>query len=89
MTRVSESADTTGYTMPANGFHVRYALPGETIFDGPVPVSDGVFDARFVVSHAAAEGPYGRIRAYCYDDDTDGAISMESVAIQDSVVTAD
>ncbi len=89
VTRVSESADTTGYTLPANGYHVDYALPGETIFDGPVAIRDGVFDARFIVSHAAAEGPYARIRAYCYDDDTDGAISMESVAIQDSVQTTD
>ncbi len=87
--RVSESADTTGYTLPANGYHVDYSLPGDTVFDGPVTVSNGGFDARFVVSYAADEGPYGRIRAYCYDDDTDGAISMEGVAIQDSVVTTD
>ncbi len=87
--RVSESADTTGYTLPSNGHHVDYALPGDTVFNGPVTVSNGAFDARFIVSYATAEGPYGRIRAYCYDDGTDGAISMENVAIADSVETTD
>ncbi len=89
LVRVNDSADTTGYTLPSNGYHVRYALSGDVVFDGPVAVSDGGFDARFIVSHAAAEGPYGRIRAYCYDDDIDGAISLEGVAIRDSVETTD
>ncbi len=81
---VSESADTTGYIQESSGHHVDYSLPGETIFRGPVEVSNGSLSAEFVVSTAAREGPYARIRAYAYGSDTDGAFSLEGVALVDS-----
>jgi len=92
--RVYESADTTGYIHDATGpddpmYHVHYVLAGERIFDGAVPVGDGDFDASFVVSSKAQEGPYARVRAYFYSDDSDGACSLEGVAIGDSVSVAD
>lgn len=92
--RVFESADTTGHIHVATGpddpmYHVEYVLPGETVFDGAVPVTDGAFDARFVVSSKAEEGPYARVRAYFYSDETDGSYSLEGVTIEDSVSVSD
>ena len=91
--RVSESADTSGYLHddPLNPPQklVRYALPGRRIFDGPVSVAGGEFSASFVVSALATEGGHGRVRAYYYDEDEDGAFSLEDVAIRDSVDVAD
>ncbi len=89
LVRVSESADTTGYTQIPGGYHVDYSLPGETIFRGPVVVSDGVMATEFVVSTASREGPYARIRAYGYGSDTDGAFSLEGVGLVDSVEVTD
>jgi hypothetical protein len=87
--RVSESADTTGYTQESSGYHVDYSLPGETIFRGPVAVLDGDLSTEFVVSTAAREGPYGRVRVYAYGSGTDGAFSLENVALMDSVEVSD
>ncbi len=87
--RVTESADTTGYTQASSGHHVEYSLPGETIFRGPVVVSDGSLSVEFVVSTAAREGSHARIRGYGYGSDTDGAFSLENVALVDSVDVSD
>jgi hypothetical protein len=94
--RFADSADTSGYLhvypdtlSPPR--HVDYVLPGETVYDGPVPVHDGALAAQFVVSTFAEEGPYARLRAYFYGDDdrTDGAFSLQDVALGDSVAVSD
>ncbi|MBN2564390.1 MAG: type IX secretion system sortase PorU [Candidatus Eisenbacteria bacterium] len=89
--RVSDSADTSGYThtWPQMGDHVDYSLPGKTVFEGSAVVSEGEFLATFIVSALSEEGPYARIRAYFYDDETDGSFSLENVAIAGSVETSD
>lgn len=91
LVRATDSADTSGYlhTIPAPAHHVDYRLPGKTMFEGPVDVRDGVLDAGFVVSALADEGPYARLRAYFYSDETDGSYSLEDVAIADSVSVED
>jgi hypothetical protein len=89
LVRFADSADTSGYThvFPETTgyapYHVEYTLPGETVYDGAVPVHDGALSAAFVVSRFAEEGPYARLRAYFYgaDDRTDGAYSLENVAL--------
>jgi hypothetical protein len=89
---VTESADTTGYDHvppPGVSYHVDYALPGGALYRGLAPVADGEFDAEFVVSTAAAEGPHARIGGYFYRDDGDGAFSLEDVALRDSVNVSD
>lgn len=89
---VTESADTSGYEHVYPGhttWHVDYDLMGDTIYDGPLPVSDGAIDVSFVVSTLASEGGHGRIRAYCYDGDKDGSMSLEDAAIRDSVAVSD
>jgi len=88
---VSESADTSGYlhTYPLPQRQVDYTLPGQPVFEGATAVAGGELDAEFVVSALAEEGPYGRIRAYFYGDDVDGAFSVEDVAISDSVDVQD
>lgn len=89
--RVADSADTSGYlhTFPGAQRHVRYSLPGEPVFDGPVAVSGGDFSADLVVSALAEEGPRGRARAYFYGDEKDGAFSLENVSLADSVYVQD
>ncbi len=89
---VTDSADTSGYDQWNPIFpprHVDYSLPGKTMFDGPVVVTNGEFDAEFVVSALAEEGPYARIRGYFYSDDSDGSFSLEDVALSDSVAVTD
>jgi hypothetical protein len=91
LVRLTDSADTTGYAhvypdslgLPPR--QVDYTLPGETVYEGAVPVNGGSLSARFVVSSLAEEGPYGRLRAYFYSDDGDGSYSLEGVMLADSV----
>lgn len=88
---VSDSADTSGYlhTYPGAQKLVHYRLPGEPVFDGSTAVSGDGFSTDFVVSSQAEEGPYGRIRAYFYGNEADGAFSLEDVALRDSVNVQD
>ncbi len=88
---VTDSADTSGYTHfpPPLTYHVDYSLPGEVMYRGLVPVTDGSFSAQFVVSSASEEGPYARIGAYFYGTDADGSSSLESVSLADSVQVSD
>jgi hypothetical protein len=87
--RVQDSADTSGYIQPQSQYHVRYHLPGESVFEGASVVTGGDLASEFVVSALAEEGPYGRIRAYFYDGEDDGSFSFEDVAIADSVEVVD
>jgi hypothetical protein len=91
--QVRDSADTTGYyhnyAEPRPPRHVIYTLPGAVVFDGPVSVGDGAFAGQFVVSSKARKGGHGRIRAYYYGSDADGAFSLEDVAVRDSVNVSD
>lgn len=93
LVRVTDSADTSGYTSdpppPHAPTHVNYRLPGDIVFDGPMAVDNGAFSGEFVVSHMAEEGPYARIRAYFYADEIDGSFSLEDISIADSVAVAD
>jgi hypothetical protein len=97
LVRFTDCADTSGYvhvfpeSLGYPPYHVQYTLPGETVYDGPVPVHDRDLSARFVVSKFAEEGPYARLRAYFYgaDDRTDGAFSLEDVSLAGSVPVAD
>jgi hypothetical protein len=97
LVRFTDCADTSGYThvfpetLGYPPYHVDYTLPGETVYDGPVPVHDGALSPRFVVSTFAAEGPYSRLRAYFYgaDDETDGSFSLEDVRLSGSVEVSD
>ena len=88
---VTDCADTSGFvhTSPPPVYRVVYSLPGDTVYEGPVSVDDGALSAQFVVSSASAEGPYARVRAYCYGSDEDGAFSFEEVALTDSVIVSD
>ncbi len=89
--RVADSADTSGHlhTYPKDPKLVHYRLPGKAMYEGSAPVSGGDFSTDFVVSALAEEGPYGRIRAYFYGEDSDGAFSLEDVALRDSVDVQD
>jgi len=95
--RFADSADTSGYihvypeTLGYPPHHVEYTLPGETVYDGPVPVRDGALSTRFVVSTFAEEGRYARLRTYFYgaDDQTDGAFSLEDIELAGSVDVPD
>lgn len=97
LVRFTECADTSGYyhvypeSLGYPPHHVEYTLPGKTVFDGPVPVHDGVLSTQFVVSTFAAEGPYARLRAYFYgaDDETDGSFSLEDIRLNGAVVVPD
>jgi hypothetical protein len=89
LVRVSDSADTSGYTQPQSGEHVDYWLPGETVFEGAAVVSGGTFSSSLVVSALAEEGPHARVRAYFYGEDADGSFSVEDVALADSVEVSD
>jgi len=87
-----DCADTSGYfhvPPPGNAYHVRYTLPGSTVYRGLAPVADGEFAGQFVVSSASAEGRYARIGAYFYSGDADGSFSMENVTLRDSVEVSD
>lgn len=92
--RVTESADTSGYLhhdplhTPEDVF-VSYTKEGRRVFDGPVSVSGGELSASFVVSAFAREGRNSRARVYYYDEDLDGAFSLEGLAIRDSVAMTD
>ncbi|MFH1864861.1 MAG: type IX secretion system sortase PorU, partial [Candidatus Eisenbacteria bacterium] len=89
LVRVHDTSDTSGYVQPQSQYLVRYHLPGEVVFEGAAVVSDGDFTSEFVVSALAEEGPYGRIRAYFYDGENDGSLSLEGVTIADSVEVSD
>lgn len=97
LVRFTDSADTSGYvhvfpeTLGYPPHHVDYTLPGEPVYDGPVPVHDGALSTDFVVSKFAEEGPYARLRAYFYgaDDRTDGAFSLEDIELAGSVDVPD
>nr|CAI78459.1 hypothetical protein [uncultured Latescibacterota bacterium] len=89
LVRVCDSSDTSGYVQPQTQYHVRYDLPGEVVFEGASVVSDGDFTSEFVVSALAEEGPKGRVRAYFYDGEDDGSLSLEGVVIADSVEVSD
>ncbi len=77
LVRVFDTADTSGYIQPQSQYHVEYELPGEVLFEGSAVVTDGEFATEFVVSSVADEGPKGRIRAYFYDGEIDGSLSLE------------
>ncbi len=87
--RAADSADTSGYIRPGHTYHVNYTLPGETLFEGPVPVSGGDYSTDLVVSTFAEQGRYARIRGYFYNESLDGSFSLEDIAIRDSVEVAD
>ena len=50
---------------------------------------NGDFASDFVVSAIAEEGPDARIRAYFYDGENDGSLSLEEVTIADSIEVSD
>jgi hypothetical protein len=77
LVRVFDTADTSGYIQPQSHYHVEYELPGEVLFEGSAVVTGGEFSTGFVVSSVADEGPKGRIRAYFYDGERDGSLSLE------------
>jgi len=77
LVRVRDTADTSGYIQPQSQYHVEYRLPGEVLFEGSSVVNGGNFSTEFVVSAQVEEGPNGRIRAYFYDGENDGSLSLE------------
>jgi hypothetical protein len=77
LVRVRDTADTSGYIQSQSQYHVEYRLPGEIIFEGSSVVDGGEFSTEFFVSALVEEGPNGRIRAYFYDGENDGSLSLE------------
>ena len=55
---VTDSADTSGFTHvpPPVTYTVKYSLPGQVVYRGLVPVTDGELSGQFVVSSVSAEG---------------------------------
>ena len=54
-------------------FTIAYALPGNSLFRGEVPVKDGAFTAQFFVpKDITYGGQTGRLNVYFWNDQTDG-----------------
>jgi len=82
---VEGSADTSGYDFypppDSTRRHVRYHLPGGTIYRGDVRVTDGRWQASFFVPVDLRVGRLARVRAYVTNGLTDG------LGFEDSLVT--
>lgn len=64
---------------------VNYKLPGRTLFKGTAQVGNGNFQVQFVVpKDISYGGNTARISAYVYDQEIDGAGSIESLVVSGS-----
>lgn len=66
--QVQDQPDTRrATTQSGTGFGIPYSIPGATIYNGRAAVTDGHFEATFVVPVSLRGGPSGRLRVYAAD----------------------
>lgn len=65
---VEDQPDTRrAFTQAGVGTGIPYTIPGAVIYNGRAAVTDGLFEATFVVPVSLRGGPAGRIRVYAAD----------------------
>ncbi|RMD94954.1 MAG: T9SS C-terminal target domain-containing protein, partial [Calditrichaeota bacterium] len=71
--------------VPEAGSTQRYFLPGNSIFRGVVPVTNGKFTAKFIVpKDISYGGQQARISAYFWNDQVDGAGCQNNIRVSGS-----
>lgn len=84
---VSDSAPADTFSIYRGGAPQAYRYDASTAFAGDVDVSGGRFTARFYMPMEARLGPAARVRAYVFDDDTDG-VGFRPEAVTDGQPSA-
>jgi len=62
-------------------YRISYTLPGNVLFRGTVDVTEGLFDASFVVPTRCRVGSGARIRSYAYGDGVDAAGACDTLVV--------
>lgn len=78
-----EVFDSERFVNYRNGnFSINYTLPGNSLFRGEAPVTNGVFDLQFIApKDLTYGGRRGRFSVYFWNDSTDGNGYRENIAI--------
>ncbi|MFQ5649019.1 MAG: type IX secretion system sortase PorU [bacterium] len=70
---------------PEAGSNQEYFLPGNSIYRGTVPVTNGVFKARFIVpKDISYGGRQARVGVYFWNDELDGSGFRENIVVSSS-----
>lgn len=70
---------------PEAGRVQEYFLPGNSIYRGTVPVTDGAFRARFIVpKDISYGGGRARVSTYFWNDEVDGAGFRDNITVSSS-----